>query len=141
MIYMGLDVGTKRIGVALTSQTLSLVYPLKTISFQKEEDAILELIDIIKQNNVEIVVIGLPKNMNNTQGFATNRSIEFASKLQEKANVKVEYVDERLTSVEARNILINNNYSRKKRKTIIDSVAAALILETFMKGKQNENGR
>ena len=87
--------------------------------------------------NIDIIVLGLPRNMNNTIGERANKTIEFRDKLSKYLNMEVYMQDERLSSVEANNYLIQSDMSRKKRKTKVDSVAATIILETFMERRKN----
>ena len=137
MRYMGLDLGTKTLGVALTDSSGTIASPLKTIKYDNIDSLIDEVINIIEEKNVSEIALGLPKNMDNSMGFAADRSLSFKEKLEQKTDVKVTLVDERLSTVEAQNYLINEGMRREKRKKIIDAVAASVILNTFirMKGK------
>ena len=137
MRYMGLDLGTKTLGVALTDSSGTIASPLKTIKYDNIDSLIDEVINIIEEKNVSEIALGLPKNMDNSMGFAADRSLSFKEKLEQKTDVKVTLVDERLSTVEAQNYLINEGMRRDKRKKVIDAVAASVILNTFirMKGK------
>ena len=137
MRYMGLDLGTKTLGVALTDSSGTIASPLKTIKYDNINSLIDEVINIIEEKNVSEIALGLPKNMDNSMGFAADRSLSFKEKLEQKTDVKVTLVDERLSTVEAQNYLINEGMRREKRNKIIDAVAASVILNTFirMKGK------
>lgn len=139
MNYLGLDLGTKTLGVAICNTSSKLARPLKVIRFPFEDyqSALKELIQIIDEYQVYKIALGLPKNMDGTLGFASTRSKNFKKMLEEKTNIPVCLVDERLTSKEAENILLEADLSRKKRKNVIDGVAAVLILETFMKMEEN----
>ena len=139
MNYLGLDLGTKTLGVAICNTSSKLARPLKVIRFPFEDyqSALKELIQIIDEYQVYKIALGLPKNMDGTLGFASTRSKNFKKMLEEKTNISVCLVDERLTSKEAENILLEADLSRKKRKNVIDGVAAVLILETFMKMEEN----
>lgn len=134
MRYIGLDLGTTTCGVAITDKTNTLVSPLKLIKFAREdyETALKEVLVIIKEKNVDVVVLGLPKNMDNTMGFAADRSLNFKKMLEEN-NVKVELQDERLTSVEAINIMKNNGLKQISKKGKTDIISATLILESYLK--------
>ena len=81
--------------------------------------------------------LGLPKNMNNTLGFAAERSLKFKEALESRYNLEVKMVDERLSTVEATNYLLDADMSRKKRKKVVDGVAASIILDTYLKMKGN----
>lgn len=143
MRYLGLDLGTKTLGVAITDKTRSLVSLLKVIKFPEEnyDLAIEELLTILDSYDISKIALGWPKNMNNSLGEASKRSISFKNKLQSMTNIPIYLVDERLTTLEAENILLESDMSRKKRKKIIDGVAAVLILETFLKMEESKNGR
>ena len=140
MRYMGLDLGTRSVGVSLSDRTNTIASPYKTIFF-KEGDyttAIEELKEIVNKENITEFVLGLPKNMNNTLGEAAKRSIDFKKMLETTFDCKVNLVDERLTTVQAEHILLASDKSRQKRKKIIDNVASSIILETFLKGLKHE---
>ncbi|MBR1680000.1 MAG: Holliday junction resolvase RuvX [Bacilli bacterium] len=140
MRYMGLDLGTRSVGVSLSDRTNTIASPYKTIFF-KEGDyttAIEELKEIVSKENITEFVLGLPKNMNNTLGEAAKRSIDFKKMLETTFDCKVNLVDERLTTVQAEHILLASDKSRQKRKKIIDNVASSIILETFLKGLKHE---
>ena len=139
MRFIGLDVGTKRVGIAISDKTNTIASPLKVIEFHDINKCIKEINEIIIANDITEVIIGLPKNMDNSLGFASERTMKFKSELENIVDTKVSLIDERLTTVEAENILINNDYRRDKRKKNIDTVAAVLILETYLKGRKNKN--
>ncbi len=135
MRYLGLDLGTKTLGVAITDKNKILASMLKVIRFKEEdyESAVNEVLDIINEYDIEKIALGLPKNMNNSLGFASKRSLKFKELLESKTLVPIVLVDERLSTVVAENILLDANLSRNKRKKVIDGVSAQVILETFMK--------
>ena len=137
--YMGLDLGTNTLGVSITDKTNTLVSPVKLIKFKREDYdfALDELIKIAQEKKVKDFVLGLPKNMDNSLGFAANRSLNFKTMLEEKGfNVYLE--DERLTTVEALNIMKNNGMKNIKEKEKTDILSAVLILETFLKREKYE---
>ena len=136
---MGLDLGTTTLGVSITDKTNTLVSPVKLIKFKREDYdfALDELIKIAEEKKVKDFVLGLPKNMDNSLGFAANRSLNFKTMLEEKGfNVYLE--DERLTTVEALNIMKNNGMKNIKEKERTDILSAVLILETFLKREKYE---
>ena len=139
MRYLGLDLGTKTLGMAMSDKLGIIASSYGTIRFENEDyDSLLEKIkEIVNKENVDIIVLGLPRNMNNTIGERANKTIEFRDKLSKYLNMEVYMQDERLSSVEANNYLIQSDMSRKKRKTKVDSVAATIILETFMERRKN----
>ena len=134
MRLLGLDLGTKTLGISMTDKTNTLVSPYKVLRFKSEEytEVLSELEEIIKKYDVEKVILGLPKNMDGTIGFAGNRSIKF-KELLESRGIIVELVDERLTTVMAEDIVHQNNENVKNTKKKIDSIAASIILESYLK--------
>ena len=127
MKYLAMDLGTKRLGLAISTSGV-LTTPYKLISFKTYEEARDEVIKIIEKEKITCLVLGLPKNMDNSMGFASERSLNFKKLLEEKCSLPVNLVDERLSTVEAESILIENNYSRAKRKNVIDELSACIIL-------------
>lgn len=140
MRYLGLDLGTKTLGVAITDTTGLIARPLKVIHFPKEdyETALRELQNILDEYDISKIALGLPKNMDGTVGFASERSLKFKEMIESMTDIPVTLVDERLTTVLAENILLEADVSRKKRKSVIDGVAAVLILETLLKMEENK---
>lgn len=136
---MGLDLGTKTLGVALTDSMGIISSPYKTIRYDDVNKAIDEVLSIIKEKKVDEIALGLPKNMDNSLGFASERSMKFKEKLEAKTDVPITLVDERLSTTEAERYLLNEDMSRKKRKNVIDAVAASVILDTFLNMKGNKN--
>ena len=137
MKYLGLDLGTRTCGLAMSDKTNFIASPFKTLKWDGENYDLLfaELDTIIKDYSITDLVLGLPKNMNNTLGFASERSLKFKEALEDRYGLKVVLIDERLTTVEAENYLISADMSRKNRKKVIDGVAASLILDTYLKMK------
>ena len=136
MRYLGLDLGTRTLGISVSDKTNTIASPLKTIRFKENdyESVIPELKSIVLEKGITDFVLGLPKNMNNSLGFASERSMTFKKLLEDNFCLPVHLVDERLTTVEAEHILLMNDTSRKKRKKVIDNVASSLILDTYLKG-------
>lgn len=139
MSVLGLDLGTKTLGIAI-SKTNIISNPYKTIRYQDINSLINEVLKIINQEKVDKIILGLPKNMNNTTGDAAKRSMEFKEKLGKLVDIPIILVDERLSTIEAENILLTNDMSRKKRKNVIDSAAAMIILDTYLRMEKN-NGK
>ncbi len=139
MRYLGLDLGTTSLGVAISDKTNTLVSPLTLIKFKSEdyEDALNKLMVIIKDKNISKVVLGLPKNMDNSLGFAAQRSINFKSML-ENEGVLVILEDERLTTVEAINIMKDNGLKKINKQKKTDVISAVLILEMYLKRLKND---
>ncbi len=137
---MGLDLGMRTLGVSLSDTTLTISNLYKTIRYAEGmyNDSISELREIVKANDVTKIILGFPKNMNNTIGPKGEIAIEFQKELQEKLNIEVILQDERLSTVEATNYMIQADVSRKKRKKKIDGLAANIILQTYL---DKEKGR
>ena len=129
---MGLDVGDKTIGVAVSDLLGITAQGVKTIRRNGIKKDFKELEDIISTYNVEEVVVGLPKNMNNTIGPQGEKVLKFIEKFKKKFDLNVILQDERLTTVSAERALINADVSRKKRKGLIDKVAATYILQSYL---------
>ena len=137
MKYLGLDLGTKTLGLAISNGKIAS--SLKTIRYEDIGKLILELKNIISEYNIDLLVLGLPKNMNNTIGPRALETLEFKEKL-EKLNYKVVLQDERLSTVSAHNYMLKADLSRKKRKEKVDALAATIILQTYL-DKENNNER
>ncbi len=134
MRILGLDLGTKTLGVSISDNLQLIASKYKTIEFNSEDyiDALNKLKVIIDEFNIKTVVLGFPKNMDNSLGFASQRSLNFKKLLEDNLNLNVILQDERLSSVEANNIMIKNNTSRNKRKKSVDSLAAVIILQSYL---------
>lgn len=138
MKYLGLDLGTKTLGLAISNGKIAS--SLKTIRYEDIDKLILELQSIISEYNIDLLVLGLPKNMNNTIGPRALETLEFKEKL-EKLNYKVVLQDERLSTVSAHNYMLKADLSRKKRKEKVDSLAATIILQTYLDKENNDERR
>ncbi len=135
MRYLGLDLGTKTLGLAVTDKTNTIATPYKTCFYNHYDELIQELKIIVEEKEIGTFVLGYPKNMNNTLGPAIERTETFKKVLENSFSLPIVLIDERLSTVEAENILIKTDTKRKKRKKIIDSYAAAIILDTYLKRK------
>ena len=135
--YLGLDLGTKTLGVAVSDLTNTIASSLTIIRFDSENYLSTkdELESIIKEYNITDIVLGLPKNMNNSIGFRAEATLEYKSALEDWFNLNVIMQDERLTTVEATNYMLEGNLSRRKRKKKIDALAATIILQTYLDRK------
>ncbi len=133
MRYLGLDLGTKTLGLATSDKLGIIASPYKLIRYQNIDFLIAELLEVIKNEKIDELVLGLPKNMDGSLGYAAQRSLDFKELLEKKCDLKIHLIDERLSTVEAENLLINADLSRKKRKKIIDEVSASIILDTYLK--------
>jgi putative Holliday junction resolvase len=140
MRYLGLDLGTKTLGLSISDETGTIASTFKTIVFENENyDSLLPILkQIIEEYKIKELVLGLPKNMNNTIGERANITLEFQKKLKSFLNMPVIMMDERLSSVSANNYLLEANMSRKKRKKTVDKVAANIILQTYLDKRKGE---
>ena len=134
-----LDLGTKTLGLAISDKSNTIASPYKVLHWDGEDYEMLfkDLDSIIEENNITDLVLGLPKNMNNSLGFAAERSLKFKEALERRYQMEVFMVDERLSTVEATNYLLDADMSRKKRKQVVDGIAASIILDTYLKMKGN----
>lgn len=135
MRLMGIDFGDARVGIALSDPLMIMSQGYKTIKNDGTEQLFEEIKEIIKEKEVTKIIIGLPKNMDNSQGFRTDATMEFAEKLRSYTDTEIDFCDERLTTVSAHGFLNEMNVRGKKRKGAVDTLSAALILETYMKKK------
>lgn len=138
MKIMSLDVGDKTIGVALSDELLITAQGVKTILRSNIKKDTGDIISIIEENNVNKVIVGLPKNLNGTDSIQTEKVYQFKEKLVNKLrstgkpDIEVIFWDERFSTVIAENILIQADMSRKKRKDVIDKMAATVILQSYL---------
>lgn len=133
-----MDLGTKTLGLAISDKQGIIASPYKLIKYSNIDDAVNEVLDIINKERIEVLVLGLPKNMDNSLGYASERSLNFKKLLEEKTNLKIELIDERLSTVEAERVLLDYDMSRKKRKEHIDNMAAAIILDTYLRREEKK---
>ena len=132
MRYLGLDLGSRTLGIAV-SETGLIASNYKTIRHEEEYDRLLdEVKSLVDELKIDTVVLGFPKNMNNTIGPKGELSLEFKEKLEKIINIPVVLQDERLSTKSALDTLIKGNVSRKDRKKVVDSVAATIILQTYL---------
>lgn len=145
MRIMALDVGTKTIGVAVSDETRLIANGVKTIERKNIKVDTSQVIDLIKETNSSILVIGLPKRLDGSDSEQTERVYAFKEKLENKListgnqDIKIEYWDERFTTVIATDVLISADMSRKKRKTVVDKMAATIILQGYLDFLRNSN--
>lgn len=137
---LGLDVGTKRIGVAISDALLMFAQPNKVILRKSDDFAIGEIVLTCEQNEISEIVVGLPKNMNGSIGLQAENCLEFGKLLTEKLNLPVIYEDERLTSSQAEKLLAMQNKKYTKNKSMVDVTAAALILQQNLDRRRINNG-
>ncbi len=132
MKIMGVDYGDARTGVAISDLLCTIVGSTAVVPSRNREKAIADIVRLVKENSVGKIVVGLPRNMDGTEGVRAELCREFAAALADASGVEVVMWDERRTTVEAHNILSQHNYHGKKRKDTVDAVAASLILEGYL---------
>ncbi len=135
---LALDVGDRRIGIAVSDLLGITAQPVETYTrTDDEEKDIRYLVSVAENNSVQKIVFGLPRNMNGTYGFQAEKVKEFAGKLLEHWNGEHDFYDERLTTVTAERVLIEADVSRKKRKKVVDKIAAVVILQNYLDSRGN----
>ena len=133
MRVMALDLGDARTGIAFSDPMMIIANGYETYKRVNEEKDLKYVCDLAKEKDVGVIVIGLPINMDGTKGESVDKSVNFGNKLKElMPNMKIEYIDERLTTVSAERMLIDADVRRDKRKQVIDKIAATIILETYL---------
>lgn len=132
MKYIGLDIGDKNIGIAISSGIIA--QGLCTYKRVNDQSDIEYIKKIVVENSVFKIVVGLPKNMNGSIGFQGEKVIKFCENLKKilEDDVEIEFMDERLTTVLANNFMLEADMSRKKRKNIVDKIAAQIILQDYL---------
>lgn len=138
MRIMGIDYGDARTGVAISDLLCSIVGTTYVVPSRNSEKAMADIVRLAKDNQVGEIVVGLPRNMDGTEGPRAQLCREFADALQQATGLPVAMWDERRTTVEAHNILSQHNYHGKKRKETVDAVAASLILEGYLAFRQKQ---
>lgn len=136
---LGLDIGDKRIGVALSDPTGVLASPLTILERITDESVIENILEIVSQRDVQIIIIGLPRSMNGRIGHQAEKVQSFAEELRQKTDIPVDYRDERLTTVTAVRLKKEASKRRPNKKTRYDAMAAAIILQDYLEEKTVEN--
>ena len=133
MRYLGLDLGSRTLGVAVSDKTGLIASSLEVIRHEEEYDRLLDEVKrLVNELEVDAVVLGFPKNMNNTIGPKGELSLEFKEKLEKILSVPIYLQDERLSTKSALDTLIQGDVSRKNRKKVVDSLAATIILQSYL---------
>lgn len=133
MRYLGLDLGSRTLGISVSDKSGIIASSLKTIRHNENYDFLLdEVACLVDELGIDSIVLGFPKNMNNTIGPKGELSLDFKKKLEDKLSIPIYLQDERLTTKEATDILIKGNTSRKNRKKVVDSLAATIILQSYL---------
>ena len=134
---MGLDLGDKTIGVALSDPFFITAQAYLTIKRKKTSLDIKKLVDIIRDKEVNLIIIGLPKNMNHTLGPQAMKVISFVDLLKKETDIDIKYQDERMTTIQSDKVLMDMSVKRENRKKYIDKIAASFILQTYLDGRSN----
>lgn len=129
---MGIDYGDVRIGIALSDELCIISSPYEVYKNKGVDDAINHIDKLIKEFNVDDVVMGLPLNMDGTEGERAKLHRMIGERIAEFSKVRVHFIDERLTSAEAEELLISSGVRREKRKELIDKISAQIILQTYI---------
>lgn len=136
MRVLGLDHGTERIGVALSDELGMIAQPIEFIPNRPTEGIWQRLKEILQDSPFELIVIGMPRNMDGSYGPAAEKVNQFIKLLEEEIEVPIKTWDERLSSAQANRVLLQANVSRKKRKGKVDKMAAAIILQSYLDSVQ-----
>lgn len=139
MIIMSVDLGKARTGIAVCDKTEFLASPYKVIFEKSPQILIKKVCEAVKETNAELIVVGLPKNMDGTEGESAQNARHFAEQISSLTGVKSVMQDERGTTITAHNFLNNTNTRGKKRKNIVDGVAATIILQDFLDARKLQN--
>ena len=134
MRILALDHGTRRIGVAVSDELQVIATPLEYIPAEPFADFLTRLKEIIREKEIELVIIGMPRNMDGSYGPAALKVQTFAAVLKDAITIPIKPLDERLTTVQAQRFLIQGNVRRDKRKEKVDKTAAAILLQSYLDG-------
>lgn len=127
-----LDVGDVRIGLAMSDIMKIIANPLETLKRKNSQADFDYILNVCKQNDVELILSGLPLSLNGQENAQTQKTREFIEQLQSQTNIPIKFVDERLTTVSAQRVLIESGMRRENRKNVVDKVAAAIILQGYL---------
>lgn len=141
MVIMSVDYGDARTGIALCDRLESLAHPVEVIKESYEPKVVDRISELVRIHKPELIVVGYPKNMDSSAGERAQKCAAFAEKITETTGVKTDLWDERLTTVSAHMYLSNNNVGGKKRKNVVDAVAAVIILQDYLDYRRNKNAR
>jgi putative holliday junction resolvase len=137
MRILSLDHGTRRIGVAVSDETKTIATPLEYIPVEAMDKVIARLQQLIREKDVELILIGMPRNMDGTYGPATEKVKDFIAAIQPHITTPVKTWDERLTSAQANRVLLQANVRRDKRKQNVDKMAAAILLQSYLDSRSD----
>jgi len=138
MIYLGLDLGSKTLGLSISDRTGIIASPLDVLRYNNYDELLEELNKIVISRKVDVLVLGNPKNLDGSVSKRSEETFIFKERLENEYNYKVILQDERLSTVEAHNLLISNNTRRDNRKKVVDMVASTIILQSYLDRSRNE---
>ena len=138
MIILGIDLGKARTGVAICDKGELLASPLTVVTEYHREQLVEKLAILAKENKAELLAVGLPRNMDGSEGESAQNAREVGALLEEATGLPVEFVDERGTTITAHGYLNETNTRGKKRKAVVDAVAATVILEDCLRRRRNQ---
>ena len=141
MIIMSVDYGDVRTGIAVSDRLETYAFPVEVINESYQPKVISRIVSIISLKNPDIIVVGYPKNMDSSEGSRAQKCKEFAEEIERKSGIECVLWDERLTTVSAHNYLNATNTRGKKRKEVVDAVAATIILQDYLDYRRNKNAR
>jgi len=135
---LAIDHGTKRMGIAISDELQVIAQPVEFIPAEPFADFLTRLKGLLRDKEVELIVVGMPRNMNGSYGPAALKVQDFVAALKNAVTVPIRTWDERLTSAQANRFLLEGNVRREKRKEKVDQMAAAILLQSFLDGQGNE---
>ena len=137
MTYLGLDLGSKTLGLSISDRTGLIASSLEVLRYSTYDELLSMLEHVINDRKVDALVLGNPLNLDGSLSKRSEETLKFMELLKERFSLDIYLQDERLSTVEAERMLINNNTTRKNRKKVIDKIAAAIILQTFLDRRSN----
>lgn len=138
MRVLGIDYGEKRIGVAISDPLGITAQGLPTIVYSNVQEALQKIMAIVSEKEVGVIVVGLPKHMNNLLGESARAVLSFGERLEKYVGIPVKTIDERLSTVRAHRAMLEGNLSRKQRRGRVDMIAAQLILQNYLDSYSNK---
>jgi putative Holliday junction resolvase len=141
MRILGVDIGERRMGIAISDETSTIARGMEIISISSVDDGIRRIEELVSENSIEEIVVGLPLNMNGSVGLSARKAIDFANRLKEELFITVVTFDERLTTRQGENIMLQADMSRSKRKEKIDRLAAQIMLQAYLDSRKKEKER
>lgn len=138
MTYLGLDLGSKTCGIAISDRTGLIASSLEVIRYDDYDELVNKLNNIVISRNVDAFVLGNPKNLDGSLSKRSEITLEFKKMLEDRFKLNVIMQDERLSTVEAERMLISNDTKRKNRKKVIDKIAATIILQSYLDRRNHE---